>query len=188
MRSVTTLKHRKTASGSVWATCVLGIAMSMPCTSYAQLTGPPAGVPVPPVTTPSPESKSATAPIAAAATVYRIRLLDGRNGLPVEHAHVRVWYDESGGGGYSLTTSANGTTLMPEPVGLPIRVLVSPEDKIDCRKFTAGDPAPAYNLQQIAEKGVVLPNGCGPVSAKPHPGELVYFVRAPRWYENINRP
>ena len=77
---------------------------------------------------------------------------------------------------------------MPEPLGTPVRVLVTPDDRIDCRKHPQGEPAPGYNLQQLAERGIATENSCGSVKVKPKPGELILFARPLRWYENINRP
>ena len=122
--------------------------------------------------------------------VFRVRVLDGRNGLPVERAHLRLWYNEAGGSAFSLVTNAQGIALMPEPVGTPVRVLLTPDDRIDCRltQSASQEQTTAFNLAQLGDTGLTAANHCGRVGAKPGPGELVLFVRPLRWYEGLNRP
>lgn len=166
----------------------LALLLSLAYTpATAQQTGPPAGVPVPTAPIASDNSQSPTADTAPNSNVFRIRLLDGRNGTPIGNAHLRLWYDDAGGPGYALVTNANGIALMPEPVGMPVRVLLSSEDRIECRKLPLHEPAPGYNLTAIAQKGDSTENRCGFVPVKPRPGELLFFVRPPKWYEGINR-
>ncbi len=119
--------------------------------------------------------------------VFRVRVVDGRNGNVLPNTHLHLWYDEAGGAGYVLATDKHGVALMPEPVGLPVRVLISPSDRIDCRKLPETEPSLGYNLQEIAAKGVAAENHCGDAPARSRPGELVIFVRPVRWYEGINR-
>ncbi len=150
-----------------------------------QQTGAPAGIPVPappPVVAPS-----STAEAAPGAMTYRIRVLDGRNGLPIRNAHVKLWYDEPAGSGYEFATDIHGVGEMPAPVGEPVRVLASVTDYTDCRKPMRDDPPHGYNLADIARSGVATENACGRVSIHTQPGELVLFVRSPHWYEGLNR-
>lgn len=120
--------------------------------------------------------------------VFRVRLLDGRNGGPIENGHVRLWYDDAGGAAYTLVTNAKGMALMPEPVGMPVRVLLSSADRIECRRLTQNEPLPGYNLSAIAQKGDATENRCGAIGVKPRPGELVFYVRPLKWYEHLNQP
>ncbi len=168
-------------------TCAAAFVMACLHAS-AQLSGPPAGVPVPPAPIAS-EAPKTISPADAApdSHVFRVRVVDGRNGSALANAHLRLWYDDATGSGYALATDKHGVAVMPEPVGLPIRVLVSPIDRIDCRKVPENEPALGYNLQEIAAKGVAAENHCGDAPGRPRPGELVIFVRPVRWYEGINR-
>ena len=77
--------------------------------------------------------------------------------------------------------------LMPAPVGDPLRVLVSSLDYNDCRRPARYAPPQGYNMADIARSGVATENTCGSISVRTQPGELVLFVRPPRWYENLNR-
>ena len=184
------MASRNLAARIVTAGRVLVGVAALTCGSVVaqEQTGAPPGVPVPPAPPATDRAGSAPAgPIPPDSHVFRIRLVDGRNGNAIENARVRVWYDEWGDAGYLLTTNSQGVAVMPEPVGVPVRVLFTPEDRMDCRKATATEPAPAYNLQAIAATGVAAPNRCGPVQVKPRPGELVLFARPLRWYEGINR-
>jgi hypothetical protein len=150
-----------------------------------QQTGAPAGVPVP--AAPPSTVMSVTHEATPGAMTFRIRVLDGRNGMPIRNAHVKLWYDEPAGSGYEFATDLHGVGEMPAPVGEPLRVLASVIDYIDCRKMMRGDPPQAYNLAGIAKSGIATENACGRVSTHTQPGELVLFVRSPRWYEGINR-
>ena len=78
---------------------------------------------------------------------------------------------------------------MPAPVGTPVRVLVSPQDAIDCTRSQKQQNAPtaAYNLANLAATGMASINHCGSTAVKPKPGELILFVRPFRWYEGLNR-
>lgn len=119
--------------------------------------------------------------------VFRVRVVDGRNGANVRNAHIKLWYDEPSGSGYELATDANGYGNMPAPVGEPVRVLLGATDYTDCRKPMRGDPPEGYSMASIATAGVAAQNSCGRVSVHTHPGELVLFVRPGRWYEGLNR-
>ena len=158
-------------------------------TADQKISSAPGGVPVPPV----PEVHApppAPAEVPSLSRVFRVRVLDGRNGLPLERAHLRLWYDESGDTAFPLVTNAQGIALMPAPVGIPVRVLVAPEDKVDCRttQVETHTLQTGVNLAVLAESGAVSVNHCGRLNEKPKPGELLLFVRPLRWYEGLNRP
>lgn len=163
--------------------CALAAALPLPSGSAQQQTGAPAGiaVPSPPVTV-----NAAPGGLQASA-VFRIRVVDGRNGEPMRSAHAMLWYDEKAGAGYAVTTDARGFANMPAPVGEPVRVLVSLVDVTDCRRRAVDDLAVGFNLKQIAAHGVGSENRCGQVGERTTPGELVLFARPARWYEGINR-
>jgi hypothetical protein len=155
-------------------------------TAWAQQqTGAPAGIAVPaPPPTRQPAPSSDPAPDAR---VFRVHLVDGRTGAPIAGGHVKLWYDEPSGTGYEMATSSRGIGLMPAPVGEPLRVLVGILDYNDCRRPARYSPPQAYNMAEIAKAGVATENTCGRVAVRPQPGELLFFVRPSRWYENLNR-
>ncbi|AFL88354.1 hypothetical protein Terro_2445 [Terriglobus roseus DSM 18391] len=150
-----------------------------------QQTGAPAGIAVPPLPKSSASAASVDAPPGS--LVFRVRLIDGRNGQPIANGHVKLWYDEPSGPGYEFATGAQGIGLMPAPVGDPLRVLVSSVDYNDCRRPARYAPPRGYNMTEVAKSGVAAENTCGNVAVHTQPGELVFFVRPTRWYENLNR-
>lgn len=168
---------------------LVGLLASCVASMPAQQTGPPAGVPVPaaPIASEQPRREAVTA-VPAGDLHFRVRLLDGRSGLPIKSGKVRLWYDERDTGGYLLTTDAQGEALMPEPASTPVRILAVPEEMYDCRKLSQREIIPGYNLQQTAKKGIIATNDCGVgARAVPHAGELTLFARPLRWYEQVNR-
>jgi hypothetical protein len=124
---------------------------------------------------------------AADAQVFRIRVVDGRNGAPMQGAHVQIWYDEPAGPGVEVSTGPTGYALMPAPVGDPLRILVAVANFADCRRTHRYDPPPAYNMQEIAKGGVAAENTCGQVAQRTKPGELLLFARPAKWYEQLNK-
>lgn len=149
-----------------------------------QQTGSPAGIPVPP---PPPVAASGNGSLAPESLSFRIRLLDGRNGAPVSGGHVKLWYDEPSGPGYTVVTDAHGIALMPAPVGEPVRLVADVTGTTDCRRSQRYTPKPAYSLNAIASAGAAAENTCGDIAVHTSPGELVLFVRPSRWYEKLNR-
>ena len=166
------------------AAALLGLLAAGPAFTQQQ-TGSPAGIPVPaPPRAATTKSNSEATP---GAMTFRVRVIDGRNGSPVRSARVKLWYDEPAGSGYEFATDVHGLGEMPAPVGEPVRVLAAVQDYTDCRKALRGDPPLGYNLAEIAKSGLATQNTCGRVSTHTLPGELVLFVRSPRWYEGLNR-
>jgi len=107
--------------------------------------------------------------------------------MPVASTHIKLWYDEPSGEGITLTTNARGVALMPAPIGQPIRILVRPEDAVDCRHMETYSAPRGYSMAEIEHGGVAAENTCGSGSAHTSPGEFVLFVRPARWYEKLNR-
>lgn len=135
-----------------------------------------------------PRSSQPPATVPANDLHFRLRVLDGRSSTPIKSARIRLWYDERDTAGYLLTTDVHGEALLPEPAITPVRILLVPDDLYDCRKLSSRETMPGYNLQQIAQKGLILDNRCeAGTRAVPHPGELTLFARTPRWYEQLNR-
>ncbi len=163
--------------------CLLIAAVGRRGAAQEQTGGPP-GVPVPP-----PPAAPATAGPGGTAVqhIFQVRLVDGRNGLPLAKAHVTLWYDEPAGEGIVMQMDERGTAAMPAPVGLPIRVLLALRELVDCRKLPKDAPPHGYNLQAIAQRGISVDNSCGAIAVKPVSGEIVLYARPMRWYEGLNR-
>lgn len=185
---------RKSLIGSILHGIAALIVLSVASVATGQTADPkisaaPGGVPVPPVPVAGPPA-SVAVDVSPLSRVFRVRVVDGRNGNVVERAHLRLWYDETGSAAFTLITNAQGVALLPAPVGTPVRVLIAPDDKVDCRvtQSSVASAPEGINLASLAGSGTVLANHCGRVSEKPRPGELVLFVRPTRWYEGLNRP
>ncbi|MGI4758845.1 MAG: hypothetical protein ACRYGF_18595 [Janthinobacterium lividum] len=163
--------------------CVL--LLSLNGAAGQQQTGAPAGIAVPPVPPAPGAQASLTGPAQSA--VFRVRVVDGRNGAAIRNAHVKLWYDEPAGIGYDLATNEHGTGNMPAPVGEPLRVLLRITGYTDCRKPMRGDPPQGYSMSAVASTGLAAQNTCGSVALHAHPGELILFARPGRWYEGLNR-
>lgn len=115
----------------------------------------------------------------------RLRVLDGRNGRPVQHEVIRIWYDEQEGTPILVQTDAAGVAEIPAPPGGDaIRLMLEPTQAIDCRKLQAGAPLVAYNLKKIEQAGTVAENRCGSVDTRHAAGELLLFVRDRHWYDS----
>jgi len=119
--------------------------------------------------------------------VFRIRVVDGRTGAPMQGAHVQVWYDEPAGPGVEVSTGPAGFASMPAPVGDPLRILVAVANFADCRRARRYDPPVGYNMSEIAKGGLSAENTCGQVAERTKPGELVLFARPSKWYEQLNK-
>ncbi len=166
--------------------CVL-ITSLLACvgTCAQQQTGSRAGVPVP--AAPEPPTSSNAGQDHVASLHFRIRVVDGRNGVAIRNAHLKLWYDEPAGAGFDLATDARGEANMPAPAGQPVRVLLSLIDYTDCRHRMRDDPPQAYGIAIISTTGIVADNSCGQVSVHAARGELILFARPRRWYEGLNR-
>lgn len=124
--------------------------------------------------TPTPESHA-----------FRVLLMNGHTGLPIAGGHVLLWYNDETGPGYTAVTDTHGIALMPEPPATPVRVLVSAPDLLECRHHLSGTPPEGYGFEAIARSGVSTENTCGGPLVRPAPGELVFYVRPPHWYNGI---
>lgn len=170
---------------SARATLCCLVMLALRAASIAQMqTGASAGIPIP--AAPATLGPGNGATDTPKGLHFRVRVLDGRNGAPIQGAHVKLWYNEAAGSGYGFASDPEGYGNMPAPVGQPVRVLANVTDYTDCRKSLRGDPPTGYNLQRIAATGMAASNSCGPVAVRTSPGELVLFVRPARWYEGFN--
>lgn len=122
---------------------------------------------------------------SAESHAYRVLLINGHTGLPVAGGHVLLWYNDETGPGYTALTDAQGIALMPEPPAMPVRVLISAPNLLECRHHMPGSPPEGYNFQAIAHTGLSTGNTCKGPMVRPVPGELVFYVRPPHWYDGI---
>ena len=116
-------------------------------------------------------------------TTIRIRFANGKNGEPLAVKYMKV-----GGGGYDLTD------YRVEKVEKDALVVTfkdkrtfafSNEGYYRCDTNIQTAPSIQFNLQEIAERGVVAPNVCGKSSASPVKGELLIYSRHARFWEAV---
>jgi hypothetical protein len=139
------------------------------------------------------------------AQTLRVRLLDGRSGIPIAKGYVNVWVgdhrkaavpipgDQNGVARLSLTNDAEQVDIRGGPSDLPsfpyaseIRIQVG---LVLCqaaqKKFSWLQITP-YSTEGWTRTGIVTPNTCGKAVAKPEPGELTIFVRPLSFWERMS--
>ncbi len=120
---------------------------------------------------------------SAQSQTMRIRFANGKNGKPLAVKYIKV-----GGGGYDLQdyrvekvekNSLVVTFKEKRTFGF------SNEGYYRCDTKIQSAPAIQFNLQEIAEHGVVAPNICGRTSASPVKGELLIYSRHAHFWEAV---
>jgi len=145
------------------------------------------------------------------AQTVTIKLLDGRNGLPMAQSHVNVWVgserkmamavltDEHGIARLHLTGDAkevdipSGRSSDVEPVAISPVVKYDDFIRINvgyvlCQAGGSNHSWLAVkqvSTKQLINEGVAMPNTCGEVRASPNPGELIIFVRPLNFWEKL---
>lgn len=124
-----------------------------------------------------------TAGCFAQSTTIRIRFANGKTGKPLPVKYMKV-----GGGGYEL----DGYRVEKvEKYGLVVtftnKTSFTFRDEGYYRCDTNVETAPKiqYNLQEIAEHGVVAPNVCGNVHDQPVKSELLIYSRRAHFWEAV---
>lgn len=115
----------------------------------------------------------------------KLRILNGHNGRPMQNEDVSIWYDEKWGTPILVRTNARGEAQLPPPMSQAVRILAQPMESIDCRP-QSGTPI-AYSLKGIQQTGLAAENKCGSPIFHKQAGELILFVRDPKWYDGFNQ-
>lgn len=153
---------------------------------------------------------SSSDPLLYAQTV-EIKLVNGRNGIPLAGACVNVWVGNEGKDAMAIPTDKNGVARLrlTDEHG---EVDTSRHWK-DCGDFGVIDPVVRYgnsirinsgyvlcqprttdyswlastnfSTEQLIQHGTVTPNSCGKATASPKRGEVVIFVRPLSWWEKL---
>ncbi len=113
-------------------------------------------------------------------TTIRIRFANGKTGQPL---HLKS-YDRGtlGPGGNYSVERVDGDSLIV--IFDNISTFAFRSEAFDpCDTKSKRDPLPKYSLQEIVAHGVVAPNYCGKVQAKPIAGELLIYSRHQHWWE-----
>ena len=116
-------------------------------------------------------------------TTIRVRFANGKNGKPLAVKYIKV-----GGGGYDI----NGYRV--EKVE-KYALVVTFKDKTNfgfsnegyyrCDTNVQTAPPTQFNLQEIADHGVVAPNLCGKLNDQPVKGELLIYSRHTHFWEAV---
>ena len=138
-----------------------------------------------------------------------IKLVNGRNGHPMAASHVNVWVgsqrkeaiaiptDKNGVARLRLTNNDDEVDIHNRCNGCGVFGVVNPVVKYDdslrinvgyvlCQVHGSDYSwlaIKAISTKQLLQKGIVMPNTCGKVSASPNPGELTIFVRPLDFWE-----
>lgn len=129
------------------------------------------------------------AEVACSAQQITIKLIDGRNGRPLKHQVIDVWFGERANG-YPLQakTGEDGNTA----VGVPRaekHFVVAGEWLADCRGGNKAGKSfidsNVYDVAQVLTRGVSTQNSCGKAPREPIPGTLTFFVRPMHWWEKM---
>jgi hypothetical protein len=131
---------------------------------------------------------------AQTAQEIMVKLVDGRNGRTLKNQSVEIWLAEKSLGMPTKTvrTNTEGIASVLIPTQQTSFVIVG-ESLVDCRMRVrygkaAMDEAnkykeEVYRFADVLAHGAVGANKCGKATARPIPGQLVLFVRPPRWWE-----
>jgi hypothetical protein len=110
-----------------------------------------------------------------------IRILNGKNGLPLRHLHLAViaGYDERdiryGLWAEEVSTDSSGEARLPQgPVDFGF-LQVSLRKAKACQRNSQGE---RYNLARIRRDGFSTPNDCGIIRVLDRPGVLTIFARS----------
>ncbi len=147
------------------------------------------------------------------AQVVKVKLVDGKSGLPVAHSCVNVWVGDRQKAAMAIPTDSSGLASLR---------LTDRSDEVDthsrwkdCGNFGVIDPVVLYadsirinagyvlcqsrppaeswlamtdfSTKQLIRDGIVTPNTCGKAATSPEPGELVIFVRPLSFWEKLKQ-
>lgn len=115
----------------------------------------------------------------------KLRILNGQNGRPMQNEDVSLWYDEKWGTPILVRTDAHGEVQVPPPMSKAVRVIVQPMESVDCR--AKSETPVGYSLSTIHQRGLAAENKCGSPVFRKEAGELILFVRDPKWYDGFNQ-
>ncbi len=142
-----------------------------------------------------------------------IKLIDGRNGRPIQNSCVNVWIGGAQKDALAIPSDKDGIAHLR---------LTSKDDEVDtqnhwkaCGAFGAINPVVKYEdfievnvgyvvcephgtdfswlelkkipTKQLMQTGVVTANACGKFAASPVPGELIIFVRPLNFWEKFKQ-
>lgn len=141
----------------------------------------------------------------------RIKLVNGKNGVPMAGACVNVWVgnkrkdamaiptDKIGIAKLRLTNNRGELNAQNQWKGCGLLGVVNPvvrygnSIRVNTGYVVCLPRKPHYSwlatmtfsTKKILESGVVTPNACGKAKASPKPGEIVLFVRPLNFWEKL---
>lgn len=119
----------------------------------------------------------------AQSTTVRIRFLNGKTGKPLPVKYMKI-----GAGGYEIS---GYIVEKVEKYGLLVTFknttsfAFRDEGYYRCDTNVQTSPAIRYNLEEIAEHGVVAPNVCGKPHDQPVRDELIVYSRRAHFWEAV---
>jgi hypothetical protein len=119
--------------------------------------------------------------VASAQTVA-VRLLNGKNGKPLEHYRVYVILgDPRAQHSLDLKTDREGEVQF-DP-GEAKTFQVRPIGTVACGEQRIGAPDRDYSVDEVLKEGVVTKNDCGSFYPEPTRGRLIFLARPATWLE-----
>jgi hypothetical protein len=153
----------------------------------------------------------------AGAQEFRIKVLNGRNGKPITKECLNIWVGTLAGPHLVAATNRDGVVVLRVSddklvaeagcQGWPVQaawptgsegILVTGDYYVACQEYAKvvpnaakpkfmGKIPPLYPVKEILEPGISASNTCGKFRAKPKPGELIFFVRPPGFWEKMRQ-
>jgi len=144
----------------------------------------------------------------------QIKVLDGRNGKPIERECLNIWAGTGRGAHMVAATNGDGVVLLhfgnddilaeKACAGWPSQVsrasdvegiTISADRYVACQEYGKPTPGespvnplkmmPFYPFKSILQLGVSSSNVCGRIRGKAAPGELIFFVRPRSFWEKM---
>jgi len=144
----------------------------------------------------------------------QIKLLNGRNGHSIKDC-LSIWTSpaQRNPDPFMVRTEKNGIAVLNvsaqstspgHQIVAPCKAVPTTVDiahaetigiwadlQVDCRPRNEVGSSPTrtkfYSVDEILKTGIVTTNTCGKFKADPVPGELIFFVRHPHWWEALSR-
>lgn len=143
----------------------------------------------------------------------QVKLVNGHNGHPVKDC-LSIWTSPKERGPAAIVrTDKDGVALLRIGTGMPeASSIVAPckavptsaklisqlgriglwsDWAVDCRTRAEIGKSPSetrfYSIEEIRKRGIATSNECGKFKAEPKPGELIFYVRPPHWWEALSR-
>jgi hypothetical protein len=106
-----------------------------------------------------------------------VRVLNGKDGKPIKHSTLGVWLSDGVKKNYRTNDDGEVVLTIGNPQAREIEVRLT-NFYIDCETYGNEDGRlTRFSLDEVASKGFVAENRCGPYRTNPMPGALIVYER-----------